>query len=50
MLEREGFTVTEAMLGRDGVRLFHQKQPNLVILDVGMPDLDGWQVLERIRT
>ena len=45
MLEREGFTVTEAMLGRDGVRLFHQKQPNLVILDVGMPDLDGWQVL-----
>jgi DNA-binding response OmpR family regulator len=49
MLEREGFTVTEAMLGRDGVRLFHQKQPNLVILDVGMPDLDGWQVLERIR-
>jgi len=36
-------------LGRDGVRLFHQKQPNLVILDVGMPDLDGWQVLERIR-
>ena len=49
MLEREGFAVTEAMLGRDGVRLFHQKQPNLVILDVGMPDLDGWQVLERIR-
>jgi two-component system cell cycle response regulator len=49
MLEREGFSVTEAMLGRDGVRLFHQKQPNLVILDVGMPDLDGWQVLERIR-
>jgi DNA-binding response OmpR family regulator len=49
MLEREGFSVTEANLGRDGVRLFHQKQPNLVILDVGMPDLDGWQVLERIR-
>ena len=49
MLEREGFSVTEAMLGRDGVRLFHQKQPNMVILDVGMPDLDGWQVLERIR-
>ncbi len=35
--------------GRDGVRLFHQKHPDIVILDVGLPDLDGWQVLERIR-
>jgi DNA-binding response OmpR family regulator len=49
MLEREGFDVTEASQGRDGVRLFHQRHPDIVILDVGLPDLDGWQVLERIR-
>src|SRR6202789_2343549 len=49
LLEREGFTITEADSGRDGVRLFHQKVPDIVILDVGLPDLDGWQVLERIR-
>jgi DNA-binding response OmpR family regulator len=49
MLEREGFSVSEASQGRDGVRQFHQVHPDLVILDVGLPDLDGWQVLERIR-
>jgi DNA-binding response OmpR family regulator len=49
LLEREGFGITEADTGRDGVRLFHQKAPDIVILDVGLPDLDGWQVLERIR-
>jgi DNA-binding response OmpR family regulator len=49
LLEREGFSITEADSGRDGVRIFHQKVPDIVILDVGLPDLDGWQVLERIR-
>ena len=49
LLEREGYAVAEALEGRDGVRKFHQSQPDIVILDVGLPDLDGWQVLERIR-
>src|SRR5258708_5869486 len=49
LLEREGFNITEAASGKVGVRLFHQKVPDIVILDVGLPDLDGWQVLERIR-
>ena len=49
LLEREGYEVAEALEGRDGVRKFHQSQPDIVILDVGLPDLDGWQVLERIR-
>ena len=49
LLEREGYEVAEAFEGRDGVRQFHQSQPDIVILDVGLPDLDGWQVLERIR-
>jgi DNA-binding response OmpR family regulator len=49
LLDREGYTVTEATNGRDGLRIFHQARPDLVILDVGLPDLDGWQVLERIR-
>ena len=41
--------MSEAIEGRDGVRQFHQSHPDIVILDVGLPDLDGWQVLERIR-
>jgi DNA-binding response OmpR family regulator len=49
LLEREGYSVSEATTGRDGVRQFHQNHPDIVILDVGLPDLDGWQVLERIR-
>jgi DNA-binding response OmpR family regulator len=49
LLEREGYEVAEALEGRDGVRQFHQSHPDIVILDVGLPDLDGWQVLERIR-
>ena len=49
MLGREGYHVTEASTGRDGLRSFHEDRPELVILDVGLPDLDGWQVLERIR-
>ena len=49
MLGREGYTVSEASTGREGLRTFHDSRPELVILDVGLPDLDGWQVLERIR-
>ena len=49
LLEREGYEVAQALEGRDGVRQFHQSHPDIVILDVGLPDLDGWQVLERIR-
>ncbi len=50
LLERDGFVVAEASEGRDGLRQFHQGHPDIVVLDVGLPDLDGWQVLERIRT
>jgi len=49
LLERTGVTVYEAANGRDGLREFHSIRPDLVILDVSMPELDGWQMLERIR-
>jgi DNA-binding response OmpR family regulator len=49
VLERAGHAVTEAADGREGLRVFHGEQPDLVILDVAMPALDGWQTLERIR-
>jgi DNA-binding response OmpR family regulator len=49
LLGREGYVVTEAANGRDGLRAFHEHRPDIVILDVGLPDIDGWQVLERIR-
>jgi DNA-binding response OmpR family regulator len=49
LLGRAGFTVHWAANGRDGIRRFHELRPDAVILDVGLPDLDGWQVLERVR-
>jgi DNA-binding response OmpR family regulator len=49
LLERQGYGVEEAANGRDGLRAFYASPPDLVILDVSMPELDGWQTLERIR-
>jgi len=49
LLERAGFTVDEAEDGRSALRRFHATPPALVILDVTMPELDGYQTLERIR-
>jgi DNA-binding response OmpR family regulator len=49
LLDRAGFTVEQAEDGRAGLRALHRSPPDLVVLDVSMPDLDGWQTLERIR-
>jgi DNA-binding response OmpR family regulator len=49
LLERAGYTVEEAADGRAGLRAFFASSPDLVILDVTMPELDGWATLERIR-
>jgi len=49
LLQRAGVTVRDAANGRDGLREFHSWRPDLVVLDVSMPELDGWNVLDRIR-
>jgi DNA-binding response OmpR family regulator len=49
LLERLGAEVREARDGREGLREFHSWRPDLVVLDVSMPELDGWSVLERLR-
>jgi DNA-binding response OmpR family regulator len=49
LLHRAGLEVESAADGRVGLRAFHKSQPDLVVLDVSMPELDGWQTLERIR-
>ena len=49
VLERGGFEMLEAADGRAGLRVMHEERPDLIILDIGLPELDGWQVLERVR-
>jgi DNA-binding response OmpR family regulator len=49
LLERAEYVVTEAEDGRAGLRAFYGAAPDLVVLDVAMPELDGWATLERIR-
>jgi DNA-binding response OmpR family regulator len=49
VLSRSGFEVYAAREGRDGLRRFHSERPDIVVLDVGLPQMDGWTVLDRIR-
>jgi DNA-binding response OmpR family regulator len=45
----EGFSVDAANSGADGLRLYRDRDPSLVILDVMMPEMDGLEVLRRLR-
>jgi len=48
-LEQDGFQVTEAYRGNEGLEKLRTTLPDLVLLDVMMPDIDGFEVLKRIR-
>lgn len=49
ILSMEGFDVMAAENGRDGLNLAHQTKPDLVLCDIIMPDLDGYEVLDAVR-
>ena len=49
LLQRAGHEVIRAPDGESGLKLFYAEHPDLVLLDVSMPGLDGWDVLKRIR-
>jgi DNA-binding response OmpR family regulator len=48
-LKRDGFDVIEARSGNEALALAQARQPDVAVLDVGMPGLDGLEVLARIR-
>lgn len=48
-LEKEGYSVTIANDGMSAVKTFPQLQPDLTLLDIMLPQLDGWQVCREIR-
>lgn len=48
-LEMEGYDVISAVNGREAIRLFQEQHFDLIILDVMLPEMDGFQVCEQIR-
>ena len=48
-LEREGYTVLEAENGVEGIKKWKSDKPDMLLLDVMMPVMDGWQVCREIR-
>lgn len=49
VVARQNGTGVVAGDGRNGLRNFFEERPDLVILDISLPEMDGWEVLERIR-
>jgi CheY-like chemotaxis protein len=50
LLTREGYDVIATRTGEEGLETVLRTHPDMVILDVGLPGMDGWQVLSGIRT
>ncbi|MCF6136384.1 response regulator transcription factor [Pseudalkalibacillus berkeleyi] len=48
-LEREGYTVETAINGKEALHKWKSEQPDLIVLDLMMPEKDGWKVCEEIR-
>ena len=48
-LEREGYTVLEAENGVEGIKKWKSDKPDMLLLDVMMPVMDGWAVCKEIR-
>jgi CheY-like chemotaxis protein len=49
LLEARGYTVLEACNGQEALQMIEQSLPGLLLLDIGMPVLDGFAVIRRIR-
>ncbi len=49
ILGRKGFQVIGANGGREGLALIERERPNLVLLDLMMPDMDGWEVYQQMK-
>lgn len=48
-LKHEGYEILQAYDGKEGLDVFTQHKPDLVLLDVMLPEMDGWNVLKEIR-
>jgi DNA-binding response OmpR family regulator len=49
ILSRRGFDVYGASGGEEGIQMIRQMHPDLVLLDLMMPDMDGWEVYQQMK-
>ncbi|HEV7377692.1 MAG TPA: response regulator [Pyrinomonadaceae bacterium] len=49
MLEQAGYVVSEARGGREGIEMARNEPPDVALVDLSMPGLDGWAVLDELR-
>jgi two-component system, OmpR family, KDP operon response regulator KdpE len=49
LLERKGYEVVRSYRAEDGLRKAYRTHPDLILLDVMMPDMDGWEICRRLR-
>lgn len=50
VLERAGYDVFLAVNGRDGVNAAHAQKPDLILMDMGLPEMDGWIATEKLKS
>ncbi len=49
ILERGGYRVSSAASGKEALGRVHGERPDLILLDINMPEMDGWQVLKILK-
>ena len=49
ILSRKGYQVIGAMGGREGLEAIAREKPDIVLLDLMMPDMDGWEVYQKMK-
>src|SRR3989338_2575245 len=50
IMEKNGFEVLQAYVGQEGIEMAKKEKPNLIILDVMMPNMDGFEVARRLSS
>ena len=49
ILSNKGYQVSSANTGLQGIKLIHDLNPDIVLLDIMMPDIDGWDVVQLLK-